>query len=63
LYAFWTKNSSYEEPDNSDVTNILLNQEMEVYDVMGRLVGNQLPTDQHGVFIIIQGKNQAKIIL
>ena len=56
LYAFWKKNSSA-------VEDIQLNGAIQVYDIMGRFVGNQLPTDQHGVFIIIQGKNQAKIVL
>ena len=56
LYAFWKKNSSA-------VEDIQLNGTIEVYDIMGRFVGNELPTNQHGVFIIIQGKNQAKIIL
>ena len=56
LYAFWKKNASA-------VEDIQFNGTIEVYDIMGRFVGNQLPTDQHGVFIIIQGKNQAKIVL
>ena len=56
LYAFWKKNSSA-------VEDIQFNGTIQVYDIMGRFVGNQLPTDQHGVFIIIQGKNQAKIVL
>ena len=56
LYAFWKKNSSA-------VEDIQFNGSIEVYDIMGRYVGNELPTDQHGVFIIIQGKNKAKIIL
>ena len=56
LYAFWKKNSSA-------VEDIQLNGSIEVYDIMGRFIGNELPTDQHGVFIIIQGKNQAKVVL
>ena len=56
LYAFWKKNSSA-------VEDIHFNGTIDVYDIMGRFVGNELPTDQHGVFIIIQGKNKAKIIL
>ena len=56
LYAFWKKNSSA-------VEDIQFNGSIEVYDIMGRYVGNELPTDQHGVFIIIQGKNQAKVVL
>jgi hypothetical protein len=56
LYALWKKWPT-------DVTNIIWNNQMQVYDIMGRFVGNELPSNQHGVFIIIQGKNQAKIIL
>ena len=55
LYAFWKKWPT-------DVTNIIWNEQIQVYDIMGRFVGNELPTDQHGVFIIIQGENQAKIV-
>ena len=56
LYAFWKKWPT-------DVTNITWNDQIQVYDLMGRFVGNELPTDQHGVFIIIQGKNKVKIVL
>ena len=56
LYAFWKKWPT-------DVTNITWNEQIQVYDLMGRFVGNELPTDQHGVFIVIQGKNQVKIVL
>jgi uncharacterized lipoprotein YddW (UPF0748 family) len=55
LYAFWKNSSAVED--------IQLNGAIQVYDIMGRFVGNELPTNQHGVFIIIQGKNQAKIVL
>ena len=56
LYAFWKKWPA-------DVTNIIWNDQIQVYDIMGRFVGTELPTDQHGVFIVIQGKNQCKIVL
>lgn len=56
LYAFWKKWPT-------DVTNITWNDQIQVYDIMGRFVGNELPTDQHGVFIVIQGKNKVKIVL
>ena len=56
LYAFWKKWPT-------DVTNIIWNEQIQVYDLMGRFVGNELPTDQHGVFIVIQGKNKVKIVL
>ena len=56
LYAFWIKNASA-------VENISLTDKMQVYDIMGRYIGEQLPTDQHGIFIIIQGDNNFKIVL
>jgi hypothetical protein len=56
LYAFWIKNST-------DVTNIIPGASMEVYDIMGRYVGDELPTDKHGIFIVIQGDQQLKIVL
>lgn len=56
LYAFWKKWST-------DITDITWNEQTQVYDIMGRFVGNELPTDQHGVFIVIQGKNKVKIVL
>ena len=56
LYAFWKKWPT-------DVTNIIWNDQIQVYDIMGRFVGNELPTDQHGLFIVIQGKNKVKIVL
>ena len=57
LYAIWKKNAS------AAIENISLSSPIQVYDIMGRFVGTELPTDQHGVFIIIQGKNQCKIVL
>ena len=56
LYAFWKQWPT-------DVANIIWNNQIHVYDIMGRFVGNELPSNQHGVFIIIQGEKQAKIIL
>ena len=56
LYAFWKKN-------NTAVENISLTDEMQVYDIMGRYIGEQLPTDQHGIFIVVQGENNFKIVL
>ena len=56
LYAFWTKHSSA-------VEDILFNETIEVYDIMGRFVGNEMPSNQHGIFIVIQGENSFKIAL
>ena len=57
LYAFWKKNNT------AAVENLSLTDKMQVYDIMGRYIGEQLPTDQHGIFIIIQGENNFKIVL
>ena len=55
LYAGWRNLTA--------VDNISLTDKMQVYDIMGRFVGEQLPTDQHGIFIVIQGENNFKIVL
>lgn len=55
LYASWKVNTAIE--------SISLTEPMQVYDIMGQYVGETLPTDQHGVFIIIQGENSFKIVL
>ncbi len=57
LYAGWKKSSSTALP------SISITSPMAVYDLMGRYVGEVLPTDQHGVFIVIQGENKFKIVL
>ena len=56
LYAFWKENTSA-------VDNLSLNKKMAVYDIMGRYVGDQLPSNQHGIFIVIQGENSLKVVL
>lgn len=56
LYAKWTEL-------NTAVDNISLTGKMQVYDTMGRYVGDQLPTNQHGVFIVVQGENYFKVLL
>lgn len=56
LYAKWI------ELDTA-LPNIYWDYEMEVYDIMGRFVGNELPKSEHGIFIIIQGDNKCKIVL
>lgn len=47
----------------SSIDQVSAETEMRVYDIMGRWVGNTLPTDQHGVFVVVQGKEKRKIIL
>jgi uncharacterized repeat protein (TIGR02543 family) len=56
LYAKW-------KASTSDVENVNTNSDMRVYDVMGRWVGNELPTNEQGVFIVIQNKERYKILL
>ena len=56
LYAKW-------KAITSDVENVNTNSDMRVYDVMGRWVGNELPTNEQGVFIVIQNKERYKILL
>ena len=57
LYAFWKKNAY------ASVDNVSLTSKMCVYDIMGRYIGEQLPTDQHGIFIVVQGETSFKIVL
>lgn len=56
LYAKWVASTS-------DVEDVTASSDMRVYDIMGRLVGNELPTNEQGVFIVIQNKAKYKIIL
>lgn len=56
LYAAWKKSAT-------GLGNNHLNAPMQVYDLMGRYLGNTLPEYQHGVFIVIQGEERYKITL
>ena len=56
LYARW------KEIDTA-IPELSLTRQMMVYDLMGNYVGEVLPTNRHGVFIVIQGENKYKIIL
>ena len=56
LYAFWKRNTSVP-------SHLTLDAPMQVYDLMGRYVGNTLPNEQHGIFIVIQGENSYKVAL
>lgn len=56
LYAKWK-----DKP--TDLPTIIAPHTTAVYDIMGRYIGTELPNDQHGVFVIIQGDKQHKIIL
>ena len=55
LYAFWKKNETALE-------NIEMDQPMIVFDLMGRIVGYEIPTKLHGVFVVVQGDKQVKIV-
>ena len=55
LYAFWKKSAT-------DVENIEMNQPMIVFDLMGRIVGYEIPSHLHGIFIVVQGDKQVKIV-
>lgn len=56
LYAKWVASTS-------DIEDVTASSDMRVYDIMGRLVGNELPTNEQGVFIVIQNQAKYKIIL
>ena len=56
LYARWKKLST-------DLHSITPTSERAVYDIMGRYVGSDLPTHEQGVFVIIEGNKQIKVVL
>ena len=57
LYAGWKKS------ENTAIPSLSITTPLSVYTLMGNYIGSQIPTDQHGVFIIIQGENKFKIVL
>jgi hypothetical protein len=56
LYAKWKKATTA-------VPSIKVTSETRVYDVMGRYIGNRLPDNEHGVFVVIEGEQQIKVVL
>ena len=48
LYAKWVK-----LPTN--LSSVITSSSIMVYDILGRYVGNELPTHQQGLFIVVQG--------
>ena len=48
LYAKWVK-----LPTN--LSSVITSSSITVYDVLGRYVGDELPTHQQGLFIVVQG--------
>ena len=55
LYAQWNGIST-------NVENTTTENTIRVYDIMGRFVGNQLPVNRSGVFLIHTGSNTTKVI-
>lgn len=56
IYAKW-KNIS------TTIPNVFTHSGTKIYDVMGQYLSTELPTNRHGVFIIIRGDQQTKIVL
>lgn len=56
LYARWKKTST-------DVHTTIVPSKTMVYDMMGRYVGCEIPSDKHGVFVVVMGTKQYKIVL
>ena len=56
LYAKWKELPSATQ-------DVSISTKMAVYDMMGRYIGDQLPTNQQGVFILTQGDQQTKVVL
>ena len=56
LYAKWKELPSATQ-------DVSISTKMAVYDMMGRYIGDKLPTNQQGVFILIQGDQQTKVVL
>lgn len=56
LYAKWKEIIS-------SVADVPLSSDIHVYDPLGRYLGTELPTNEHGVFIVVQGKEKYKIVL
>ena len=56
LYAKWKELPSATQ-------DVSISTKMAVYNMMGRYIGDQLPTNQQGVFILIQGDQQTKVVL
>ena len=64
LYARWEEDPNYDPSnDPTDVPSVAVPHSMQVYDLMGRFVGNQLPANGHGAFVVIQGEERYTIIL
>mgnify|MGYP002508389239 CR=1 FL=1 len=56
LYAKW-------KALPTDIHTFPSTTQIAVYDLMGRYVGYRLPQNTHGIFIVIQGNKQIKVVL
>jgi uncharacterized repeat protein (TIGR02543 family) len=56
LYAKW-------KALPTDIHTFPSTTQIAVYDLMGRYVGYGLPQNTHGIFIVIQGNKQIKVVL
>jgi hypothetical protein len=55
LYAQW-------KGQNTSVENMTYDDKVRIYDIMGRMVGTDVNTIGHGMFIIEQNGQRIKII-
>lgn len=55
LYAKWEA--------VSDIQSVSSTHTIAVYDIMGQYLGTQLPSNQKGIFIVVEGKNSFKVVL
>ena len=55
LYAHW-------KDMNSNLESSIVDNTPRIYDIMGRFLGNELPVNSHGIFIIQTGDKTIKVI-
>ena len=55
LYAHW-------EGLSTNIENTAIENTPRIYDIMGRFLGNELPVNSHGIFIIQTGDKTIKVI-
>ena len=56
LYAKWKKLPTA-------LPTVTTSSERAVYDMMGRYVGTELPTDEQGVFVVVEGNQTTRVVL
>jgi hypothetical protein len=47
---------------NSKLESSIVDNTPRIYDIMGRFLGNELPVNSHGIFIIQTGDKTIKVI-